>query len=469
MCGFVNSLGDVPSLLFRMVAREQDTLGGDGVGIAYFGADDKVLQYKFIPAPTLEYFTDIYKWFDVESIGNTHDMFKAYNVLKEGVLSPKHSLRSVHTRRLTSGDIHESQTQPFVITENGITYVVCHKGTIYNYINAAEELQLGVIPINDSHMVALAISQGKELSLIDVIKGKAIVSFYKTSTPDEMYTFCMSDDIHYLADLFYLRLFNDSLIISTTYGTLNTISDILTTRDMPKVPTYRVPKNGLYKITRKGDISLVKEMAPAAAPVKTLNETYTPSSLDLETSPKSKFRLTEQNFIYHLAGEPIESEVIYSSNGTLLEVSPIIVTSKGYVLNTHLNSQNILEYYRIDDRFYGDETTLDISPVYALYFYKGILLANKDAAMRVFESSALSALQLSTTSVYPVHKDLSSVSNINFYYNRQSARRYICPLFTNREYEMVSNKKIDTKIIGFEKAQLKWEEDLMNFKVLEEV
>ncbi len=473
MCGHLNSIGPVPSILFRMVARETDLYGGDGVGFAYFNKDGELREHKFIPNPKFDLFLDIAKMVGMRDIGNTNEMFSKNNILRE-VECEEHSIRSIHTRKLTSGEISLEQTQPFIIKNNDITYIVCHKGTIYNYNLIALDLDLGVIPKNDSHMVALAISQGKEAALVDIIEGKAIVSYYKTNSPNTLYTFCISDDINYSPDLYYLKLYNKSFMVGTTYYMLNSISDVLTTNDRPKSIVYKIPRDCIYKITTD-EISLVKKIVPLpktkALPAGTFDIGSYSDYKDVKNTlniPGSKSRIVEQNFVYYINNRPAHSEVIYGRKGRILDLTPIYVTPNGFILESEVNKDNIVEYYRMNDEFYGDETTLTHAPVFELYFYKGILLSNKEAALRVFEGNTLQAKALSGYAEYPVQKDLDGTSVVNFYFNRDPQRKFILPLFSMTEYEMIGTKKIKEVRLSMLKAKPIWEQALSKYRVSEE-
>lgn len=447
------TLGRTPELLIKLVSYAQDYLGGDGVGLVY--TENNVYKnIKKIPLPALDNFIDTHKKLNLESIGNTYDLFsRSIN------FPSNYDMLSLHTRKITIGTVDIRQTQPFLLSNSGIIYTICHKGSVYNYKEIAKEL---LIPVgeNDSRTIANAIACGLITEFLSKIDGHGIIAWTRSDEPDAIYTVCVSKTLTTPTNLYYFQ-YGRSLIVATSAHILIEISKSFHTINNNLGKVYTIPQKCIFKITAnecKNISNIVPYMEPPTE--KKLIKHISPAT-KIPSTPRSIVRLIPKSLIYFFEGKPVNSPYsVGLMNKNILDIQPILVNDKGFVLSERLEN-GVICYYRLDNVLFGTENSVQ---VYKLYFYRGLLMKDKAACKTALESKINDIEDLVGLTVYPVSSAFWDISeSTDLYYHDESVKD-IVPIFGSFCMHFNNLYLEREELIQVKSAMVYWSNDLVQLK-----
>lgn len=454
MCSFVATIGNVPELLIKLVAYDQDYLGGEGVGLAYT-VRDTYFQNKYSPTKDLQLYKNAYNVLDVPNPKNVKDLFQDTIKFPVG-----YDLLMLHTRKVSIGEKNINQIQPF-ITKNkeGVIFTTTHKGSIHNYVNIAKKHRIPVGE-NDSKTLANAITLGKEKEFLAEINGNCAVTWHRSDKPNNLFCVCITDTLTIIPKLCYLQ-FNDCVIIANESNALNLLANSISSKFEGFVELYSVPKDKVFRIgledTETIDtIELHKEKIDNSRGLVVYQSKE--SKLDISYRvPQSSVRLIPKSLIYYYKGVPLSST--YNMNmisKRIVEIYPTIVDFRGFVLTEKLED-GVIYYYKGENVLFGKEEEVK---VYKLYFYKGALMKDKAACIEAHERCIKDPEDLVDLSVYPINTAFFGIyyTSEMYYFNENITG--IIPLFGS--FSMRFNNLLLTKeiMINIETATHYWKNDL---------
>lgn len=452
MCSFIATIGNVPELLIKLVAYDQDYLGGEGVGLAYT-IRDKYFQKKYSPSTELQLYKNAYEVLDIQEPKNVKELFQDTIQFPVG-----YDLLMLHTRKISIGEKDINQIQPFISkNENGVVFTMTHKGSIHNYANIAKKYR---IPIgeNDSKTLSNAITLGKEKEFLASINGNCAVTWHRSDEPDNLYSVCITDTLTITPKLFYLQV-NNCVIIANESNILNLLANSFSSKFEGFIELYSVPMNKIFRIGLEDievidTIELIREKVDNSRGLVVYDSKKVAPEFKI---PQSSIRLIPKSLVYYFKGFPASSTYnINMMTKKVVQIYPIIVDYRGFVLTEKLIDGEI-HYYKSEDLFFGKEEDVR---VYKLYFYKGILMKNKEACIEALEKNIINMENLVDLAVYPINSAFLGIDYTNeiYYFNENIAE--IIPLFSASN--MHFNNLVLTKEvrINLETATHYWKNDL---------
>ena len=428
MCSFLLTTGGVNEYLIKLISFQQDYLGGDGAGIVY-EVDGNYTIKKILPN-------------EDNKICNT------YTLLTDNIKLPTdYNLLALHTRKTTIGEVSIENTQPYLLkNKEGVIFTILHKGTVYNHDILAKSLGIP-IGTTDSKTIANAVVLGKEKEFMNDIVGEATVVWYRSDMPNTVFAVGHSSEVSYRTPIFVVKN-NMEIIVATSGVILNEVVKTFHTKENKSCLSELLTKGIFYKITTD-DIETLYTI-PSKPKVLIINKHY--------GIPQSINRIIPKDLIYYFNSEPIQSKYTISLSKKVIEIDPIITTSKGFILEERLED-GIITYYK-NGNLYGTEESVAVN---RLYFYKGILMSSRENCIFCIENRIINPEVLCNYAFYPVPENISiinsdkSVTNSMFYGKNV---KNVLPIFSTELHTFDQLILTKTERLDINAAVELWEYDL---------
>lgn len=468
MCGIAGFVGKktayFPTLL-KLLGLYQDTRGGDGCGFGYY-RDKAPVVIKGAPYPELEVFKSISKL--IHNNLNYPDTGTLFELLTKEINLPQDcEAILLHSRKSTVGLTTYEATHPFIIPKDVGSLIGVHNGTITNYKQLANILEIPETSVTtDSVVLLCAVAFNKLEDIYSDIKGAANLIWIDSDNPDVINVICTGDKATD-RPLNALVIKDHGIYISSERHPLTILRGLLlspsNTFASPTIVT--LDPNILYKLSYKG-IEVVKTFVvkKVNATKVDINNLWAVSRKILEDDTLPSYK----NIVYFYRG-------IYWINGVRLATKYIIENDTITITDNYLFDKEGRKVSIYNERIYvEDHNNIEVydKEIYELYFFNGVLLHSKTSLLGIlntYTNGNIPVIELKQESYYPIPSALNSIQSAivpsgYFYSTVQNVCEEITPIFSTKIYYFRNNFVSNIIDISRKSAKRFWKKELQKFR-----